>query len=165
MDYFFFSFPLSQFPKMSKPSLPYCQDVVPVLSRFMGVDADARNLAGLIVRFTGYVITDCKYAKFRAQVMELVHQHMSRGRGGVDVIQARLNHSFQYNETHALWLMTDLAAWGFACRPWFIEDGDTSCFMSVSWATAETAPFPICLCLPSRARLILGMPRGTPFHR
>ena len=86
---------------------PYCSDVVPVItchyhviSSFLGGAADAINLAGLIVRFAGAVITDWSYAKFRAQVMQLIHKQMSDGYGGCDVIDFRLNESFEYNETH-----------------------------------------------------------------
>ena len=130
---------------------PYCKDVVPILSSFMGGAADAKNLAGLIVRFSGYVLTDWEYAKFRAQVMRLVHEHMSWGCEGVDVIQARLNHTFLYNETRALWLIDDLTAWGFCVRSWFLEDGDTDCFMSVYWSISGTAP-------PRRSGMCLELP-------
>ena len=114
-------------------SLPYTTDVIPALTPFFGDNTEARDVSCLIVQFTGYVITDLGYAKFRAQVMALIHKEMSGGWGGIDVIQGRLNHSFAYNETHALWLMNDLHAWGFTTRPWFLEDGDTWCFMSVNW--------------------------------
>ena len=137
-------------------SKPYCTDIVPVLSSFMGVDAAARNLSGLIVRFTGYVISDWEYAKFRAQVMTLVNKHMSDGRGGVDIIRGWLSPSFVYNETYALWLVDDLENWGYSCHPWFItcgrnsillEDGDTFCFLTVDWKLPKRAR-PFCLCLP-----------------
>jgi len=114
-------------------SLPYTTDVVPSLMPFFGDNTEARDVSCLIVQFTGYVITDWDYAKFRAQVMTLINKVMANGWGGVDVIQSRLHHSFIYNETHALWLMNDLHAWGYTTRPWFLEDGDTHCFMSVDW--------------------------------
>ena len=133
----------------------YTQDIVPALTTFLGNDTGGRNLAGVVVQFTGYVITDWRYAKFRAQVMMLVHSEMSDGYGGVDIIQGGLNHSFIFNETYALWLMTDLHAWGFTTRPWFLEDGDTNCFMSVNWGFnafrdvgGEAERF--CLMLPRR---------------
>ncbi len=116
----------------------YCTDLVPSLIPFLGNDTQAQDVACLIVRFTGPLITDMEYAKFRAQVMTLIHKHMSQGRGGVDVIQHRLNHSFVYNETHALWLLNDLHAWGFSTMPWFLLDGDTSCFVSVNWGVIGT---------------------------
>jgi hypothetical protein len=120
---------------------------------FLGNDSGARNIAGVIVRFTGYVITDWEYAKFRAQVMRLINMEMSNGYGGVDIIQHRLHHSFQFNETHALWLMNDLHAWGYTTRPWFLEDGNTlmgvGLFMTVGWN------------LPART-FWLTLP-GTPF--
>ena len=121
---------------MTKQNVPpYCRDMVPVLQECMGVDADSRNLAGLIVRFTGYVITDWAYAKFRAQVMRLVHHAMAYGDDGVDIDVPRLHKSFQYNETHALWLLTDLDHWGFTCRLYenFQRVEDQEAFMSVHW--------------------------------
>ena len=115
-------------------SLPYSSDCVPSLMPFFGNDTGARDISGLIVRFTGYMITDWRYAKFRAQAMALIHKHMANGCSGVDLIQHSLNYSFQYNETHALWLIDDLHAWGFTTRPWFLEDGGyTNSFMSVGW--------------------------------
>ena len=99
----------------------------------MGGDTGARDLACLIVRFTGTLISDWKYAKFRAQVMSLINKHMGNGYGGVDIIQCRLPYGFEYSETHALWLCNDLETWGFSVRAWFMEDGDTHCFMSVDW--------------------------------
>ena len=111
----------------------YATDVVPTLTTIFGGDTVARDLAGLVARFTGYLITDREYAKFRAQVMILVHEHMGVGFGGVDLIAGHLHSSFEYNETHALWLIDDLEKWGFSVRAWFVEDGDENCFMSVRW--------------------------------
>jgi hypothetical protein len=145
---------------LMKMSLPYTTDVVPSLMPFFGDNTEARDVSCLIVQFTGYVITDWEYAKFRAQVMTLINDGMANGWGGVDVVQSRLSHSFIYNETHALWLMNDLHVWGYTTTPWFLVDGDTHCFMSVDWKlpardpTADPRTFgwlprPFCLALPT----------------
>ena len=134
-------------------SLPYTTDVVPSLMSFFGNNTEARDVSCLIVQFTGYVITDWEYAKFRAQVMTLINYGMSNGWHGVEVIQSDLHWSFIYNETHALWLMNDLHAWGYTTRPLFM-DGDTSCFMSVGWKLARhprVFPRAFCLGLPTES--------------
>ena len=99
----------------------------------MGDDAGARDLACLIVQFTGTVITDWRYAKFRAQVMSLINKHMGNGYGGVDIRQCALPYGFEYNETHALWLCNDLETWGFTVNDRFRTRGDTHSFMTVGW--------------------------------
>ena len=111
----------------------YATDIVPTLTTIFGGDTSARDLSGLVARFTGYLITDWVYAKFRAQVMMCVHESMGAGYGGTDIIAGHLHYSFEYNETHALWLIDDLEKWGFSVRAWFIEDGDEECFMTVKW--------------------------------
>ena len=105
--------------------MEYTTNIVPSLTPFLGDDTQGRDIAALIVRFVGTLITDWQYAKFRAQVMALINKHMSDGYGGVDIIQNRLPCSFDYNETHALWLIDDLAKWSFSVRAWFLEDGGT----------------------------------------
>jgi hypothetical protein len=118
---------------------PYSTDIVPALTPFFGDNTEARDVSCLIVQFTGYVITDREYGTFRAQVMALVHLHMSQGWGGVAIQGELLAQPFTYNETHALWLMTDLHMWGFVTRPWFLVNGDTDHFMSVEWGFHGTA--------------------------
>ena len=116
-----------------KARKPYVTDIVPTLRTYLGGDSGAHDLACLIVQFAGTVITDWRYAKFRAQSMSLINKHMANGYGGVDLIQGAMPYGFQYNETHALWLCNDLEAWGFSVRDWFRTRGDTYCFMSVGW--------------------------------
>lgn len=122
-----------QFLIMSKP---YCNDVQRTIQKY--IKEDSRNLSRIIVQFTGYVITDWEYTKFRCQVMHSINVHMSNGFHGVDLIVGNLNHSFEYNETYALWLLNDLENLGYDCTPWFLTDepyidAPITAFMNVSW--------------------------------
>ena len=62
----------------------YCSDIMPLLTPHLGNDTAGQDISGRIVQFTGYLITDRAYAKFRRQVCDLIHEHMEDGYGGVD---------------------------------------------------------------------------------
>ena len=116
----------------------YTTNIVPVLLPFFGDNTEARDVATLIVRFTGTLITDWQYAKFRAQVMALINKEMGNGRGWANIAETSLPSGFEFNETHALWLIDDLQKWGFSVsyREEWCFGGD-ELFMAVDWGFGE----------------------------
>ena len=116
----------------------YTTNIVPVLLPFFGENSEARDVAALIVRFTGKLLTDWRYAKFRAQVMALINKEMGKGRGWANIAETSLPSGFEFNETHALWLIDDLQKWGFSVS--YREEGyfgGDDLFMAVEWGFGE----------------------------
>ena len=87
-------------------------DLVRVLEPFFGGDTQARDVAGIICQFSGYMCGNKAYMRFRARQMARVFRAQSVGCHTAHLFSRE--GIYPFNEAFANWLSTDLMFLGYA---------------------------------------------------
>ena len=115
-------------------------DLVRVLEPFFGGDTQARDVAGIICQFSGYLCGNKAYMRFRAHAMKSVFSAQAVGCHASHLTTTEF--TAQFNEAFANWLTTDLMFLGYAVEPLYRQArghgikplyGYAETFMIVSW--------------------------------
>ena len=97
-------------------------DLVRVLEPFFGGDTQARNMAGIVCQFSGYMCGDKGYMQFRAGIMTLVFRAQAIGSEGVQIYLTELPRPILIdNEAYMNWITTDLTYLGYDVNPLFLH--------------------------------------------
>ena len=123
-------------------------DLVRVLEPFFGGDTQAKDMAGIVCQFSGYMCGNKAYMRFRANALTHVFRAQAVGCRTAHLYSTALIYPF--NEAHANWLTTDLMYLGYAVDPLYRhvprhrhEEAYryTETFMIVTWESRASGMF------------------------